>query len=66
MLFILSAEALTVWYATETCRKLGVKESILEGDAKEVVQAMNRACGYFGKEATACWWRRLGKIFKSS
>jgi hypothetical protein len=37
-----TAEALVAWYATEICRKLGVKESILEGDAKEVVQALQR------------------------
>lgn len=33
---------MAMWHATEVCRKLGVQNIILEGDAMEVVQALHR------------------------
>jgi hypothetical protein len=46
-----SAEALAAWTLADICVRVGYNDVILEGDALEVVQAMNReefSCGRYG------------------
>jgi hypothetical protein len=46
-----SAEALAAWMLADICVKMGYNDVILEGDALEVVQALNREdflCGRYG------------------
>ena len=40
---------MATWYAMEICKTLGVQESVLEGDAKGVIQALQHAGDWRGR-----------------